>query len=165
MTRKTMVGPMIDGTVMISKSSCAASAMMGREAVSVGAPDSCCAAAMQPWLSDVTLKRTCGHAWTRPPRCWNGLVPRCRREALPQPRRLDEGGLLQVTTRARHGLAPVLEVTAWGACDSTPRDRRVRLLPRPIIIDTPGPPRCLSPSCAGALGAPAGTSMALIALR
>ena len=58
MTRTTVVVPMIDGIVMISKSSCAASAMMEREAVSVAAPDSCCAAAMQPWLSDVIRERT-----------------------------------------------------------------------------------------------------------
>jgi hypothetical protein len=50
--------PMIGGIGMISKSSCAASAMMEREAASVAAPGSCYAAAMQPWLFDVIRKRT-----------------------------------------------------------------------------------------------------------
>jgi len=49
---------MIDAIAMISKSSCAASAMMEQDLASVAAPGSCCAAAMQPWLSDVIRERT-----------------------------------------------------------------------------------------------------------
>jgi hypothetical protein len=48
---------MIDATVMISKNFCAASTMMALEVASVAAPGSCCAAAMQPWLFDVTRGR------------------------------------------------------------------------------------------------------------
>ena len=76
--------------------------------------------------------------WTRPPRCWNGLVPRCRRGGLRQPRRLGKGGLPQVTTRVRHGLAPVLEVHSIGFLRWGPSGPARPVLAQPRRIDLLG---------------------------
>jgi hypothetical protein len=46
------------GATVISKSSCATSAMMDLDVACVVAPRSCCAAEMQPWLSDVIRRKT-----------------------------------------------------------------------------------------------------------
>ena len=72
---------------------------------------------------------------------------------LPQPRRLGKGGLPQATTRVRHGLAPARGYCT-GCCDGALGPARP-VIAQPRRIGTPGPSQCISPSCAGALGAPA----------